>query len=129
VSRRAEAYGIPGKRIDGNDVFEVYKAVKAARAHVGKKGPYLIAAETYRYMGHSKSDANRYRSREEIDAWKKKDPIDNMRKLLEKHDIFTAAELNDFETAARQRIEDAVEYAVNSPEPDTADLPLDVYSD
>lgn len=129
LSKRAVSYGIPGKRIDGNDVFEVYKSVKAAKSHAIKKGPYLIVAETYRYMGHSKSDANRYRSKDEINEWKKKDPIPRMRQVLEEHKIFTASDLDDFKAITKQQIEDAVKYAMSSPEPNPADLPLDVYSE
>ena len=129
LSVRASAYGIPGKRVDGNDIFEVYEAVKEAKEHVRKNGPYLIVAETYRYMGHSKSDANAYRTKEEINEWKQKDPIPRMRSYLEENKIFTGEQLDEMEAKAKQLIEDAVEYANNSPDPDPADLPNDVYAD
>jgi pyruvate dehydrogenase E1 component alpha subunit len=129
LSVRAQAYGIPGKRIDGNDIFEVYETVREAKEYVKKNGPYLIVAETYRYLGHSKSDANRYRTKEEINEWKTKDPIPRMRIYLEENKIFTPEELDGMETKAKQDIENAVEYAKNSPDPDPADLLTDVYAD
>ncbi len=128
LSVRARSYGIPGVRIDGNDVFEVYDAVKTAKDHVRKNGPYLIISETYRYMGHSKSDANRYRTKEEINEWKKRDPIPRMRHYLEENGIFSSDELDAMERQASEDIEKAVEFAQNSPDPDPAELPDDVYA-
>ncbi|MFP4302052.1 MAG: thiamine pyrophosphate-dependent dehydrogenase E1 component subunit alpha [Spirochaetaceae bacterium] len=129
LSLRAQAYGIPGKRIDGQDVFEVYDAVKEAKEHARTNGPYLIISETYRYLGHSKSDANAYRTKEEISEWKKKDPIPRMRSYLEENKIFTPGELDTMEADAKQAIEDAVEFANKSPDPNPEDLPKDVYAD
>lgn len=76
VGDRAAAYGMPGVTVDGNDLQAVYDAVTTAvdRARAGE-GPSLVEAETYRWKGHSKSDKNLYRTREEIDEWKQRDPI------------------------------------------------------
>jgi acetoin:2,6-dichlorophenolindophenol oxidoreductase subunit alpha len=129
LSVRASSYGIPGARVDGNDVFAVYEAVLTAKDHVKKNGPYLIVAETYRQLGHSKSDANRYRTKEEIAEWKKKDPIPRMRRHLTEHEGFSAAELDALEEQAAKDIEKAVEFAQNSPDPDLSDLLTDVYAE
>src|SRR5512140_722885 len=78
IAQRADAYGIPWICVeDGNDVVEVYAAMKTAAAHVRSgKGPFFVETITYRYFGHSKSDRNLYRSKEEIEDWKQnKDPI------------------------------------------------------
>ncbi|MFP4153838.1 MAG: thiamine pyrophosphate-dependent dehydrogenase E1 component subunit alpha [Alkalispirochaeta sp.] len=128
LSVRASAYGIPGKTVDGNDIFAVYDAVREAKEYVKEHGPYLIVAETYRYLGHSKSDANRYRTKEEINEWKQKDPIPRMRAVLVEHGVCTAEELDTVEEQARQMIEEAVEFANSSPDPDPADLLTDVYA-
>lgn len=128
LSVRASSYGIPGKKIDGNDVFEVYETVREAVKHAKKKGPYLIVAETYRYLGHSKSDANRYRTKEEINEWKEKDPIPRMRNALVEEGICTVEELDEVEKQAGEEIEAAVEYANNSPDPTIDDLLNDVYA-
>ncbi len=129
LSDRALAYGIPGRRADGNDVFAVYDAVKDARERVGKSGPELIVCETYRYLGHSKSDANRYRTKEEIAEWKEKDPIPRMRTRLLAAGLFSEKELADLEARGRQSIEDAAAFAEAAPEPTLDELTTDVYAD
>lgn len=128
LSRRAEAYGIPGVNIDGNNVFEVYETAQWARGHARETGPVLIIANTYRYKGHSKSDANRYRTKEEIEEWKQVDPLPRMRKVLEDEKIFTKKELDAMEKQASDNIEAAVEFAQNAPEPSIDTLLDDVYA-
>jgi len=128
LSVRASAYGIPGKTVDGNDIFAVYNAVKEAKEYVRENGPYLIVAETYRYLGHSKSDANRYRTKEEINEWKRKDPIPRMRTALVEHGVCTEQELDAVEEESRRMIDEAVEFANSSSDPDPADLLTDVYA-
>ena len=129
LSIRASSYGIPGKTIDGNDVLEVYDAVKEAKAYVKANGPMLLVAETYRFKGHSKSDANKYRTKEEIEEWKALDPIPRMRAWLEEEKILTSAELDALEKQAHDDIEAAVEYASNSPDPSVDTILEDVYAD
>jgi pyruvate dehydrogenase E1 component alpha subunit len=129
LSERAKAYGIPGRRVDGNDVFAVYEAAKEARQHVAKNGPALIVCETYRFTGHSKSDANRYRTKEEIAEWKTRDPIPRMRARLLENGLFSEAELVELENRARQDIEEAVAFAESCPEPSIDELTTDVYAD
>jgi pyruvate dehydrogenase E1 component alpha subunit len=129
LSERARAYGIPGKRVDGNDVFAVYGAVKEARQYVGKNGPMLIVSETYRYSGHSKSDANRYRTKEEIAQWKERDPIPRMRAKLLESRLFSEAQLVELESQGKQSIEEAVAWAEKCPEPSIEELTTDVYAD
>jgi len=128
LSVRASAYGIPGKSVDGNDVFAVYETVKWAKEHAEKEGPVLVISNTYRYKGHSKSDANRYRTKEEIEEWKGKDPIPKLRAYLEKNKIATKKELDEMEKQAKQDLDDAVEYAQNSPEPSLDTILEDVYA-
>ncbi len=129
LSVRASSYGIPGVRVDGNDVFAVYDTVSAARDHVRKNGPYFIVSETYRHMGHSKSDANRYRTKDEIAEWKKRDPIPRMRAYLEGAGGFAPEEVDAMEKRASDDIEAAVSFAQSSPDPELTDLPTDVYAD
>jgi pyruvate dehydrogenase E1 component alpha subunit len=129
LSERARAYGIPGRRVDGNDIFAVHQAVAEARPRVGKNGPELIVCETYRYSGHSKSDANRYRTKDEIAAWREKDPIPRMRARLLEAGRFTEEELAQVEARGSQSIEDAVAYAEACAEPSLDELTTDVYAD
>jgi len=129
LADRARAYGMPGRRVDGNDVFKVYDAVREARAHAKDMGPVLVVAETYRYMGHSKSDANKYRTKEEIARWRELDPIPRLRKRMQECGLFTEAQLARLEEQAKDDIEQAVDFALSSPDPEVDDLFTDVYAE
>ena len=84
ISERACAYNIPGVTVDGNDVLAMYAAVKEARARArAGDGPTLIEALTYRWKGHSKSDRQLYRTRDEVKEWQAKDPIPRFARQLE----------------------------------------------
>lgn len=128
ISIRASSYGIPGKSIDGNDVIEVYNTVLEAKEYVKNNGPILIVANTYRITGHSKSDANVYRTKEEIAEWREKCPIKRMRKYLEENKIFISNELDEIEKKATDDIEQAVEFAKKSPYPSIDAILEDVYA-
>ena len=75
IAIRASSYGMPGISIDGNDVIKVYEETVKAKKYVLENGPMLMVLNTYRWMGHSKSDAQLYRSKEEVNEWKEKCPI------------------------------------------------------
>lgn len=129
IADRAAGYGIPGKTVDGNDVLAVHAAVKRAvdRARAGE-GPSLVENVTYRWRGHSKSDANRYRTREEIEVWKEKCPIKRFR-----HDLILAGELTENEAQRIEQkvgaaIEAAVAFAEASPEPPLESIEDGVYA-
>ena len=128
ISDRASSYGMPGVTVDGNDVMAVYEAVLEAvkRARAGE-GPSLVENSTYRWRGHSKSDANRYRTKEEIAEWMKKDPIARFQSELIKEGVLTQEEAETIEASAQAAIESAVEYADESPEPDVATIYEGVY--
>jgi pyruvate dehydrogenase E1 component alpha subunit len=129
VADRASAYAMPGVALDGNDLPAVTAATRVAvtRARSGG-GPSLIECKTYRLRGHSKSDRNLYRTKEEIEAWRKRDPILRLQDELIAHGRFEAAELADIEKAAQAQIEAALEFAKASPDPDPAELTRDVYA-
>jgi pyruvate dehydrogenase E1 component alpha subunit len=114
ISERAAGYGMPGLTVDGNDLLAVYAAVKAAaeRARRGE-GPTLIEACTYRWRGHSKSDKQAYRTRDEVKAWQAKDPIPRWAAAL----ALSAVELDRHRAEAQRRIDAAVAFAEASPEP------------
>ncbi|MCP4626382.1 MAG: thiamine pyrophosphate-dependent dehydrogenase E1 component subunit alpha [bacterium] len=128
ISIRGSAYGIPGEPINGNDICEVYSTVKRAVAYVKKHGPKLIVCNTYRIMGHSKSDANVYRTKAEVDAWKKKCPIKALGRYLIKNKIFSKTQLDAIEKEAAADIESAVAYAQQSPYPSVDTIFDDVYA-
>lgn len=127
---RAEAYGIPGYYIDGNDVLAVYEFMKNASEHIrAGKGPVFVEAQTYRYFGHSKSDRNLYRTKEEIEYWKTvEDPIDRFEGLLLQADLLKVEEIKAMQNEINKEIEAAVTFAENSPEPDVKDLTEWVYA-
>jgi len=129
ISDRAAAYGMPGVTVDGNDLLAVYQAVSSAvqRARANQ-GPTLVENVTYRWRGHSKSDANRYRTREEIEAWKRKCPIKRFRARLIEEGVLTEEEADRLEQEARQAIDAAVAFAEASPEPSLDTLEEGVYA-
>lgn len=125
ISDRAAAYGMVGETVDGNDVIAVYKAVQSAakRARDGH-GPTLIEAVTYRWKGHSKSDRQLYRTRDEVKTWIERDPIERFRKVLGVSDT----EFKKLQDKAKEQIQEAVKFAENSPEPDVAKILEGVYA-
>jgi len=128
ISDRAAAYGMPGVTVDGNDLMAVYQAVSQAvkRARAGE-GPTLIENVTYRWRGHSKSDANRYRTREEIEAWKQKCPIKRFRARLIEEGILTEEEADRIAQEAYAAVDAAVAFAEASPEPTLETIEEGVY--
>ena len=128
ISLRASSYGIPGVSVDGNDAIAVYEATRKAREHVRTQGPLLMVLNTYRIMGHSKSDAGAYRTKDEVEEWKRKDPIKRMKAwLLDKH-LSTEAELAAMDAKAEKIIEEALAYAEASPEPSLDAIEEDLYA-
>ena len=125
---RAKSYGIPGKRIDGNDILVVYAEAEQALQHVRRKGPMLLVGTTYRYLGHSKSDANRYRTKEEIAEWRKKDPIVRLEKHLIKEQALQESDLEKQRQKIAQEVQEAVSYAEKLPYPEAQTLEHDVYA-
>ena len=129
IAQRATGYGISGERVDGNDALAVYTCVyeAAQRARTGQ-GPTLIEAYTYRYKGHSKSDQNRYRTRDEIREWQQRDPIQYLQAQLIERQILHETEGKQLEASAYQAIEEAYQFAQGSPEPDPETLLEGVYA-
>jgi pyruvate dehydrogenase E1 component alpha subunit len=119
IAQRADGYGMVGVTVDGNDVLEVYEAAGKAidRARSGE-GPTLLECVTYRWKGHSKSDQERYRTKDEIETWKRRDPIKLFRERLIADEVITDEEAAGIEEQASRTIADAVEFAMSSPEPD-----------
>jgi pyruvate dehydrogenase E1 component alpha subunit len=126
----AEPYKIPGVRVDGMEVLEVYGAVidAAARARAGD-GPSLIEAVTYRFRGHSMSDPVEYRSQREERIWFERDPISNLRKRLLTERGQDESHLKQIEAEVDEVIEDAVRFAEESPGPRIEDVGKHVYVD
>ena len=124
VADRAAAYGMPGVIVDGNDILQVYQVIQQAaeRARQGQ-GATLVEAKTYRPVPHSSDDDDRsYRSREEVNAWKKRDPVLWMRQYLEGVHLMDDSKAELYEDRARKIIDDASEFGRNAeyPAPEAA---------
>ena len=127
---RAQGYGFPGVRMDGNDVFAVYDAVQTAvrRARAGE-GPSLLECVTYRMRGHSENNpVTTCRDMGEVEAWRPKDPILRMRAALLKGGTLTEALAARVDAEVAAEIEDALAYAQESPSPEVSELTKDVYA-
>lgn len=129
VADRAAAYGIPGVTVDGNDVTAVYDAVAAAvaRARAGE-GPTLVENVTYRWKGHSKSDKNLYRTKEEISEWRDKDPIVRFETELRESGLLDDAAIDAVRADALERMRQAVREANAAPDADPSDLLAAVFA-
>ena len=129
IALRAEVYGMPGYYINGNDVLTVYETIKAAADYIRRgEGPVLVEAVTYRYFGHSKSDRNLCRTKEEIDDWREKDPIERFKNQLVMVEILDDERVQDLDQKAQEQVEKGVEFAEASPDPDLATLTEYVYA-
>ncbi|MBF0805237.1 MULTISPECIES: thiamine pyrophosphate-dependent dehydrogenase E1 component subunit alpha [unclassified Streptococcus] len=131
IYQRATAYGIPGIFVeDGNNILDVYKGFQEAVEHVRSgKGPVLIESVTYRWLGHSSSDPGKYRTREEVEEWKKKDPIENFRHYLVENQIASAEELDQIQAEVKEAVEESVRFAENSPLPPLESAFEDIYAE
>ncbi len=130
IYRKAEAYGMPGEQVDGMDVLAVRETVaKAVDRARREKIPTLVETRTYRFRGHSMRDpaAAVYRTRDEVDEWKKSDPIVLLWDRMSRDGIITDAEYKGMDKEINQVIEEAVRFADASPEPPLEELLTDVY--
>ncbi len=129
IADRAAAYGIPGRTIDGNDVIAVYEAVSEAVARARKgEGPTLVECKTYRWHGHFEGDTQTYRTKEEVEEWKKKDPIPRFRKKLIKMEVLTGKEADEINQGMLEELDKAVKLAEESLFPDPEEALEDVYA-
>ncbi|MFQ5624792.1 MAG: thiamine pyrophosphate-dependent enzyme, partial [Paracoccaceae bacterium] len=127
---RGEAFRIPGEAVDGMDVLAVRAAGEKATAHCrAGKGPYILEMNTYRYRGHSMSDPAKYRTREEVQKVREeRDPIDHVRDMLLTGKHATEDEIKAVDKEIKAIINDAAQFAQDSPEPGEAALWSDVYA-
>ena len=129
IAQRAVAYGIPGEVVDGMDVLAVRGAVAKAveRARHGE-GPTLIEAKTYRWYGHSHSDPRAYRTREEEAEWRKRDPIKVLRENMATVGLLSDQEYTVLDQSVKEKLDRAMNYSQDSPEPGPKDLETNVYA-
>ncbi|MCT7954298.1 pyruvate dehydrogenase (acetyl-transferring) E1 component subunit alpha [Laspinema palackyanum] len=123
IYKKAAAFGMVGVEVDGMDVLAVRTAALEAveRARAGE-GPTLIEAMTYRFRGHSLADPDELRSKEEKEFWLSRDPIKRLSAYLTEKNLATAEELKEIENKIQAIVDDSVQFAENSPEPDPSEL-------
>lgn len=128
IADRAAAYGMSGEVVDGNDVFAVNEAASRAvkRARCGE-GPTLLELKTYRIGGHSRNDACGYRPKEEEKMWMEREPLRRCRTYILENGLADEEKIGQIEKKVMEEIEDAIEYARSSPEPEPEDALKDVF--
>lgn len=128
IVNKAQAYGMKaGPRADGMDVLEIYDTVKEAMEYARKNGPVLMEALTYRFVGHSMGDPERYRSKDEVHQYQDDDPIGKFGTYLTGKRRVKQAELDALDKKAAEAVEAAVKFAEESPDPTVDDLYADIY--
>ena len=130
IYKLADAYDMPGDTVDGMNAEAVHEAVSRAvkRAREGG-GPTLLEIKTYRYKGHSISDPQKYRTKEEVEEYKGKDPIANLLNTIRKNNIATDEEIEEINRRVDQAVTESVRFAEESPWPDDNEVLKDVYVD
>lgn len=130
ISERAAGYSMPGVTVDGNDFNSISEAVDTAVEYARSgNGPCLVESLTYRWRGHSKSDRNRYRTKEEINDWIDRDPIVRFSTFLMENSVLNADDVKKIEESVDAEIEAAIEFAKSSPDPLLSEVSRDVYTE
>lgn len=118
LAQRADGYGVPGLIVDGNDAVAVYLATKdAAERALRGEGPTVIEAKTYRHSGHHVNDPGLYMDQKTLEEWKAKDPVERLRKRID-----DSALVQKIDDEIEKELVEAVEFAMNSPEPDVEEF-------
>lgn len=127
--RLADAYDMPGDSVDGMSCEEVHKAMERAVKRAREKGgPTFLEIKTYRFRGHSMSDPAKYRSKEELEEYKEKDPINQVLNTIMANNFATEADIEAINEKVRLEVEEAVQFAEESPYPDASELFKDIYA-
>jgi pyruvate dehydrogenase E1 component alpha subunit len=128
IYKFADAYDMPGDSVDGMKPENVHYAIeRAARRARDGEGPTLLEIKTYRYKGHSMSDPAKYRSKEELEEYKEKDPIEYVLRVIRENNLATEEQITEINDKVKMTVDDAVEFAENSPWPDDNELYKDIY--
>lgn len=126
--KKGDSCGIKGYQVDGMELETVYNAVKQSVEYVRSgHGPVILEMKTYRYRGHSMSDPAKYRSKEEVENYKEKDPVADVKEKIYKLKYASEEQIKHIENKVKEIIKDTTEFAENSPFPDESELYTDVY--
>lgn len=130
IYRMADAYDMPGDTVDGMSPEAVHTAIeRAAKRARDKGGPTFLEIKTYRYRGHSMSDPAKYRTKEELEEYKEKDPINQVLKTIQDNKWATEEEIEAINEKVREEVEESVRFAEESPWPDDSEVYKDIYVD
>ena len=130
IYRLADAYDMPADSVDGMSCEEVHKAMeRAVRRGREGGGPTFLEIKTYRYRGHSMSDPAKYRTKEELEEYKEKDPITQALNAIKQNNWATDEEIEAINNKVKQEVEDSVQFAEESPWPDDSEVYKDIYVD
>lgn len=126
--KKGISFGVPGVRSDGMDVDTVYDVIRQATEYVRSgNGPIIVELKTYRYRGHSMSDPAQYRTKDEVETYKQRDPITHTKEVILQKKYATAEQLKEIETKVKTIVAEAAEFATNEPLPDESELYTDIY--
>jgi pyruvate dehydrogenase E1 component alpha subunit len=130
IYRLADGFDMPGDSVDGMSCEDVHKGIERAvkRAREGD-GPTFLEIKTYRYRGHSMSDPAKYRSKDEVEEYKERDPITEVLKVIEINAWASEADIEAINEKVRLQVEECVQFAEDSPWPDDSELYKDIYTD
>jgi pyruvate dehydrogenase E1 component alpha subunit len=130
LSKLGLSYDLPGESVDGMNVESVHEAIAKAAQHCRDgNGPYLLDIKTYRYKGHSMSDPQKYRTKDEVNEYKEKDPIAQVLNTIMEQKFLSEKEIADIEAEVKELVAGSVKFAEESPEPALEELYNDVYSE
>lgn len=125
-----EAYDIPSEPVDGMSVEAIHEAVSRAAERARKgDGPTFLEFRTYRYRGHSMSDPQKYRSKEEVEEYKHRDPIEQIRAVILDNNLATAEDLEAIDKKVKEIVAESVQFAEDSDFPDASEAYTDVYAE
>jgi pyruvate dehydrogenase E1 component alpha subunit len=128
LMRRGEGFGVPGVRCDGMDVVDTYETVaEALRTVREERRPTLVEAVTYRFRGHSMADPEEYRTKEQVEEWRRRDPIEVFGSRLVEAGVIDDDQREEFDREVIEEVDRAVEFADASPFPSPESLYDDVY--
>lgn len=130
LSEMGRSYHMPSKAVDGMSVEAVHEAIEEAAERARKgEGPTLLDIRTYRYKGHSMSDPQKYRTKDEVEAYKEEDPIEKVLDTIKKNKFATDAAIKKIQDRVKKVVEESIRFAEESPSPQAHELYEDVYSD
>jgi pyruvate dehydrogenase E1 component alpha subunit len=130
LSKIGLSYEMPSKIVNGMSPEDVHNAIEeaASRARRGD-GPTLLDIRTYRYKGHSMSDPQKYRTKDEVNQWMEKDPIEHCLEVIKKNKWLSEQEIQDISDWVKKEVEESVTFAEESPYPDASEIYQDVYKE